>query len=136
MPIRKEEGRSEDNLIAYTRVKYIATHDETWLVRLAMVKSGIRAMDAMQQFLATADGGGLKIEHFVVAGGSKRGWTTWLDWHGRQSRGRDRADGDRRAQFRSDHAPPLRGLRVFLAGLERLRPPQDLSRQGGHARVS
>jgi PhoPQ-activated pathogenicity-related protein len=74
----KEEGRSEDNLIAYTRVKYIATHDETWLVRLAMVKSGIRAMDAMQQFLATEEGGGLKIEHFVVAGGSKRGWTTWL----------------------------------------------------------
>ena len=74
----KEAGRSEDDLIAYTRIKYIATHDETWLVRLAMVKSGIRAMDAMQQFLATADGGGLKIEHFVVAGGSKRGWTTWL----------------------------------------------------------
>jgi PhoPQ-activated pathogenicity-related protein len=74
----KDEGRSEDNLIAYTRVKYIATHDETWLVRLAMVKSGIRAMDAIQQFLATDEGGGLKIEQFVVAGGSKRGWTTWL----------------------------------------------------------
>jgi PhoPQ-activated pathogenicity-related protein len=74
----KDEGRSEDNLIAYTRVKYMATRDETWLVRLAMVKSGIRAMDAMQQFLASPEGGGMKIEHFVVAGGSKRGWTTWL----------------------------------------------------------
>ncbi len=74
----KEVGRSEDDLIAYTRIKYIDTHDETWLVRLAMVKSGIRAMDAMQQFLASDEGGKQKIEHFVVAGGSKRGWTTWL----------------------------------------------------------
>ena len=74
----KEAGRSEDDLIAYTRIKYIETHDETWLVRLAMVKSGIRAMDAMQQFLATDEAGKQKIERFVVAGGSKRGWTTWL----------------------------------------------------------
>ena len=73
-----QAGRSEDDLIAYSRVKYIATHDETWLVRLAMVKSGVRAMDALQQFLATEQAGRQKIEHFVVAGGSKRGWTTWL----------------------------------------------------------
>ncbi len=74
----KEEGRSEDNLIAYTRVKYMATRDPNWLVRLAMVKSGVRAMDAMQEFLASDAGGKLKIDSFVVAGGSKRGWTTWL----------------------------------------------------------
>ena len=74
----KEEGRSEDNLIAYTRVKYMATRDPNWLVRLAMVKSGVRAMDTMQQFLASDQGGKLTIENFVVAGGSKRGWTTWL----------------------------------------------------------
>jgi PhoPQ-activated pathogenicity-related protein len=74
----KEEGRSEDNLIALTRVKYMQTHDPNWLVRLAMVKSGVRAMDAMQEFLASEGGGKLKIDSFVVAGGSKRGWTTWL----------------------------------------------------------
>jgi PhoPQ-activated pathogenicity-related protein len=74
----KEEGRSEDNLIAYTRVKYMATHDPSWLVRLAMVKSGVRAMDAIQAFLASDAGGKLKIDKFAVAGGSKRGWTTWL----------------------------------------------------------
>lgn len=74
----KDEGRSEDNLIAYTRVKYMATRDPNWLVRLAMVKSGVRAMDAMQEFLATDEAGKLKIDKFVVAGGSKRGWTTWL----------------------------------------------------------
>jgi PhoPQ-activated pathogenicity-related protein len=74
----KDEGRSEDNLIAYTRVKYFENHDATWLVRLAMVKSGVRAMDAIQEFLASPAGGKLKIDKFVVAGGSKRGWTTWL----------------------------------------------------------
>ncbi len=74
----KDKGRSEDDLIAYSRVRYMQSRDETWLVRLAMVKSGIRAMDAVQQFTASTAGGGLKIAKFVVAGGSKRGWTTWL----------------------------------------------------------
>ena len=70
-----EKPRSEDDLIAYTRVKHFSTKDDTWLVRLAMVKSGVRAMDAIQQFLKSEQ---IDIEQFVVAGGSKRGWTTWL----------------------------------------------------------
>ena len=73
-----DQGRSEDNIIAYSRVKHFTTKDDNWLVRLAMVKSGVRAMDAIQEFLATEAGGKVKIDHFVVAGGSKRGWTTWL----------------------------------------------------------
>lgn len=73
-----ENRRSEDDLIAYTRVKYIDTRDETWLVRLAMVKSGVRAMDAIQEFLKTSEAGQVDVQKFVVAGGSKRGWTTWL----------------------------------------------------------
>src|SRR6266446_6055384 len=40
----KDKGRSEDDLIAYSRVKQMAT----------------------------------KVDEFVVSGGSKRGWTTWL----------------------------------------------------------
>jgi len=43
-----------------------------------MVKSAVRAMDATTEFLASADGGKVAIKSFVVAGGSKRGWTTWL----------------------------------------------------------
>lgn len=74
----KEKGRTEDDLIAYTRVKHMATKDDEWLVRLAMVKSGVRAMDAVQEFLASEAGGRLRIDQFVVSGGSKRGWTTWL----------------------------------------------------------
>ena len=73
-----ERARSEDDIIAYTRVKHFETKDDTWLVRLAMVKSAVRAMDATQEFLASDTGGRIKIDQFVVAGGSKRGWTTWL----------------------------------------------------------
>ncbi|MGE0883670.1 MAG: PhoPQ-activated pathogenicity-related family protein [Blastocatellales bacterium] len=73
-----DKARSEDDLIAYTRVKHFNTKDDYWLVRLAMVKSGVRAMDAIQEFLASEAGGKIKIDQFVVAGGSKRGWTTWL----------------------------------------------------------
>ena len=73
-----DKARSEDDLIAYTRVKHFATKDDSWLVRLAMVKSGVRAMDAVQAFLASNAGGNVKIGQFVVSGGSKRGWTSWL----------------------------------------------------------
>ena len=74
----KDRKREEDDLIAYTRVKHFTTKDDEWLVRLAMVKSGIKAMDATQEFMKSADGGGVAIKQFVVSGGSKRGWTTWL----------------------------------------------------------
>jgi PhoPQ-activated pathogenicity-related protein len=74
----KEKARFEDDLIAYTRVKHFTTKDDFWLVRLAMVKSGVRAMDAVQEFLASDAGGRLRVDQFVVSGASKRGWTTWL----------------------------------------------------------
>ena len=74
----KDKGRSEDDLIAYSRVKEIQTGDDTWLVRLAMVKSGVKAMDAVQEFMASEAGGRIKVDQFVVSGGSKRGWTAWL----------------------------------------------------------
>jgi PhoPQ-activated pathogenicity-related protein len=74
----KTVARYEDDLIAYSRVKHFSTKDDEWLVRLAMVKSGVKAMDAVQEFLASEEGGKTTINQFVVAGASKRGWTTWL----------------------------------------------------------
>jgi PhoPQ-activated pathogenicity-related protein len=70
--------RSEDGIIAYTFSKYVATGDNTWPLLLPMVKSAVRAMDTVQKHLKSLDKGALDIKHFVVSGGSKRGWTTWL----------------------------------------------------------
>lgn len=71
------QERSEDDLIAYTWDKFLRTGDETWPARLPMTKSAVRAMDAVTEFLASEAGGKVKVDQFVVAGGSKRGWTTW-----------------------------------------------------------
>ena len=70
-------GRSEDDFIAYTWDQFLKTGDETWPARLPMVKSAVRAMDCIQELLASEQGGRVAIEKFVVSGGSKRGWTTW-----------------------------------------------------------
>jgi PhoPQ-activated pathogenicity-related protein len=69
--------RREDSLIAYTWDKFLRTGDSRWPARLPMTKSAVRAMDAVTAFCASAAGGNLKVERFFVAGGSKRGWTTW-----------------------------------------------------------
>ena len=73
----EQTGRSEDSLIAYTWDKFLRTGDEKWPARLPMTKSAVRAMDAITAFCASAEGGKLKVDSFVVAGASKRGWTTW-----------------------------------------------------------
>ena len=65
-----ENGRTEDELIAYAWDKFKTSHDPLWLPRLPMTKATTSAMDLIQAEHASIDG-------FVVAGGSKRGWTTW-----------------------------------------------------------
>jgi len=70
--------RSEDGIIAYTWDKFLRGGDETWPLHLPMAKAGVRAMDTLTAFLKTKEGGELNVDRFIVAGGSKRGWTTWL----------------------------------------------------------
>ena len=71
------KGREEDALIAYTWDKFLQTGDDRWPARLPMTKAAVRAMDTVQEFCKTEQGGNVAIDGFVVAGGSKRGWTTW-----------------------------------------------------------
>jgi PhoPQ-activated pathogenicity-related protein len=77
--VLRQDGvqRKEDDFIAYTWDQFLKTGDETWPARLPMVKSAVRAMDCIQELLASDQGGNVAVEKFVVAGGSKRGWTTW-----------------------------------------------------------
>lgn len=77
--IMRNDGveRVEDDFIGWTWDQYLRTGDELWPARLPMTKSAVRAMDTITEFLASEAGGKAKVDHFVVAGGSKRGWTTW-----------------------------------------------------------
>src|SRR5262245_20845997 len=70
-------GRTEDALIAYTWDKFLRGGDEEWPLRLPMTKSAVRALDTITAFCADPARGSVRVDRFVVAGGSKRGWTTW-----------------------------------------------------------
>ena len=67
--------RYEDDLIAYGWDRFLDGEDSIWLARNAMVKSAVKAMDAVTEITAAED---VTVAEFMVAGGSKRGWTTWL----------------------------------------------------------
>ena len=64
-------ARTEDEIIAYSWDKFLNGGDDFWPVQLPMVQSVVACMNAVQQFRPA-------VNNFVLAGGSKRGWTAWL----------------------------------------------------------
>jgi PhoPQ-activated pathogenicity-related protein len=73
------EQRYEDDLIAYGWRKFLEggaqDEDAFWLSRLPMTAAAIRAMDTVTDF--ALKNLNLEVNHFMVSGASKRGWTTW-----------------------------------------------------------
>lgn len=68
-------GLNEDAAISYTYRHYLEDGDPTWPLLFPMAKSAVKAMDTVQAFMKSR---GKTIDSFLVCGGSKRGWTTWL----------------------------------------------------------
>ena len=72
-----EVDRKEDALIAFGWDKHLRGGRDEWLARLPMTKSAVRAMDTITDVMKKPGQGGVAVDRFVIAGGSKRGWTTW-----------------------------------------------------------
>ncbi len=70
------DNLTEDALISYTLYNFKNDGDYTWPLLFPMVKSAVRAMDAVQDFSKKTLNH--EISRFTLTGASKRGWTTWL----------------------------------------------------------
>ena len=69
--------RKEDDFIAKTWELFLRNTSNTEMpLRNPMVKAAVRAMDAAQEYLLQKTG--QNVTRFLVAGASKRGWTSWI----------------------------------------------------------
>ena len=71
-----EGGRREDDLIAHTFEQFFESGDPASLLLLPMVKTVASALDAAADLVQRE--WQIDLDGCVVAGASKRGWTSWL----------------------------------------------------------
>ena len=69
-------GKYEDELLSYTLHQFQQDKDYTWPLLFPMVKSVVKAMNAVEEF--TRKTREKEVDKFVINGFSKRGWTTWM----------------------------------------------------------
>jgi len=69
-------GKTEDALVVYTWLKYMETGDDSWPLHFPMAKAVLKSMDAIQELSKKENLP--PMTSFLINGGSKRGWTTWL----------------------------------------------------------
>ena len=69
-------GKYEDDLLAYTLYRFQTEKDYSWPLLFPMVKSAVKAMDAIEEFVGEKRN--KTVDKFVLNGYSKRGWTTWM----------------------------------------------------------
>ncbi|KNC54719.1 autocrine proliferation repressor protein A [Thecamonas trahens ATCC 50062] len=75
------KSRTEDAIIAWTWKVWLESGgkaDPTWLLRFPMVRSVLRAMDTIETFTASYGKDLVPVRRWLLAGASKRGWTTWM----------------------------------------------------------
>lgn len=73
-------SRTEGAILAYGWDQYLQDPSQPkWIVELAMTKAAVRSMDAVTDFLTNQlPELNCDPESYIVMGGSKRGWATWL----------------------------------------------------------
>ncbi|XP_041364388.1 autocrine proliferation repressor protein A-like [Gigantopelta aegis] len=72
------KSRGEDSIIAWTWRTFVEINNTSpeYLLRFPMTKAAVRALDTLAD-VAVKTNATKKLDRFYVAGGSKRGWTTW-----------------------------------------------------------
>ena len=75
LTIHDEKDLYEDELVAASWSRFIATNDPLWVLQLPMLRSIVRAMDAVQAYAGDC---GICVRDFVLTGRSKRAWSCWM----------------------------------------------------------
>ncbi len=111
----------EDQIIAYTFEKYLNGEGDEWPLLLPMIKSAVRAMDAVQEFCRKE--WDMPVKQFTVTGRLEARLDDVADRGGRFPRHGHCPDGHRRAQHASPDEAPVGHLGQVLRADRRLHPP-------------